>query len=299
MGKRLIDQMDQVLPLIENPPTPYKTADEVPMVRFRWIHAQCFQLELPDGKVLMTDPYFPQHPTARREKDTPLLDLNDLGRVDYVVIGHPHYDHTENLPDVFRENSPIVICDRMYARELSATYQIPEYQICPILPGQTYYFDSFKLEVVQAKHNDLGMVADLEGKFVGHPENPTFGPLNSYGSLFNNSFLFTLNNNFRLGFAIGVDVPTMARAWKGQGLNLLIRQRMLYNHTEEFVRECEAIGAQMVLPMHQDACYDFNADMNAFAQKVNERFESDGVRMKLFNPQRLKWYTLKTGISLD
>ncbi len=292
--------LSQIKPLTDFPKTPYQPNIEVDSIRFRWINAQCYQFELPDGKVLMTDPFFPQHPKAWVDKDAPMLGLNDLGRVDYVAIGHSHYDHTDNLPEIFKENSPIVICDRIYARELSSAYAFPEFNICPVLPGQTYQFDSFKLETVQAKHNDLGSPCDLEGKFFGRPENPSFGPLNSYGSLFNLSYLFTLkNNNFRLGFSVGIDVSTMVDAWKNSGMNLLVRQRLLYIHPEEYAKECEEIGGQLILPMHHDACFEYNADMNAFTQRVNDLLDEDGRRMRMFNPQRLKWYTLKSGISLD
>lgn len=81
------------------------------------------------AKVLMTDPFLPQSPRAWRRDNTPVMDLNDLGRVDYVTINHSHFDHTSDLPAVFKENSPVVICDRIIARELSAAYQVPEYNI--------------------------------------------------------------------------------------------------------------------------------------------------------------------------
>ena len=70
-----------------------------------------------------------------RRENTPVLDLNELGPVDYVTINHSHFDHTSDLPAVFKENSPIVICDRIFARELSAAYQVPEYNIWPIVRG--------------------------------------------------------------------------------------------------------------------------------------------------------------------
>ena len=56
--------LDKIVPLQENPEIPYQTSIAIPCLRFRWIHAQCFQFELPGGKVLMTDPFFPQHPKA-------------------------------------------------------------------------------------------------------------------------------------------------------------------------------------------------------------------------------------------
>ena len=39
-------ELDKIIPLQETPKTPYQTSIAVPILRFRWIHAQCFQFEL-------------------------------------------------------------------------------------------------------------------------------------------------------------------------------------------------------------------------------------------------------------
>lgn len=281
------------------PETPYEPTASQNVLEFRWIHGQCFQFRLPDGKVLMTDPFLPQNPKAWRRENTPVLDLNELGPVDYVTINHSHFDHTSDLPAVFKENSPIVICDRIFARELSAAYQVPEYNIWPIVPGMTYQFDSFRLDTVAGKHNDIGGPCDLEGARFGDPENPVVGPLNSYGCLFNTSFLFTLTNHYRIGFAAGVDVKGMAAAWKGIGIDLLLRQRLVYAKPEEYAEDCKLLGGQLIVPMHHDAAFDWNADMNAYARDVNGLLRQDGVPMAMFNPQRLKWYKVQTSICAE
>ena len=295
------DLLKTIQALNDFPETPYEVQMPSFSIRFRWIHAQCYQFQLPDGKVLLTDPFFPQNSLAWIRENTPLLDPDDLGRVDYVTITHPHYDHTDNLPDVFRVNSPVVICDRIYARELSATYQFPEYNICPVIPGQSYSFDSFRLDTVQSKHNDLGGPCDPEGEYFKKikQDNRYFASLNSFGALFNLSYLFTFPNNFRLGIAAGVDIRPFEQQWKDNGPNMLVRQRMFFAHPEQYVEECKAIGGQLVLPMHQDACFEWNADMNGFARQVNQKLQDDGCLMRMLNPQRLKWYTVNMTVSQD
>ena len=84
-------ELDQIIPLQDTPKTPYQTSIAVPILRFRWIHAQCFQFELPGGKILMTDPFFPQNPKAWKEVCTPAFDADELGKVDYVTINHSHF----------------------------------------------------------------------------------------------------------------------------------------------------------------------------------------------------------------
>lgn len=293
-------ELDKIIPLQETPKTPYQTSIAVPVLRFRWIHAQCFQFELPGGKILMTDPFFPQNPKAWKEVCTPAFDADELGKVDYVTINHSHFDHTANLPDLFKQTRPTVICDRIFARELSAAFQVPEACIRPIVPGLTYHFDDFTLNTFSGNHTDLGTVSNFDGgKMFADPENPMIGPLNSYGCLYNTNYAFTLKNGFFIGFAAGVDLTDLQAAWKNRRPGLLLRQRIATASAESYAEECASLGAQLVLPMHQDASCAENSDMNLFAQKVNGRFVQKNCTARMFNPQRLKWYSLESRICLD
>lgn len=293
-------ELDKIIPLQETPKTPYQTSIAVPILRFRWIHAQCFQFELPGGKILMTDPFFPQNPKAWKEVCTPAFDADELGKVDYVTINHSHFDHTANLPDLFKQARPTVICDRIFARELSAAFQVPEACIRPIVPGLTYHFDDFTLNTFSGNHTDLGTVSNFDGgKMFADPENPMIGPLNSYGCLYNTNYAFTLKNGFFIGFAAGVDLTDLQAAWKNRRPGLLLRQRIATVSAESYAEECASLGAQLVLPMHQDASCAENSDMNLFAQKVNGRFVQKNCTARMFNPQRLKWYSLESRICLD
>lgn len=293
-------ELDKIIPLQETPKTPYQTSIAVPILRFRWIHAQCFQFELPGGKILMTDPFFPQNPKAWKEVCTPAFDADELGKVDYVTINHSHFDHTANLPDLFKQARPTVICDRIFARKLSAAFQVPEACIHPIVPGLTYHFDDFTLNTFSGNHTDLGTVSNFDGgKMFADPENPMIGPLNSYGCLYNTNYAFTLKNGFFIGFAAGVDLTDLQAAWKNRRPGLLLRQRIATASAESYAEECASLGAQLVLPMHQDASCAENSDMNLFAQKVNGRFVQKNCTARMFNPQRLKWYSLESRICLD
>ena len=293
-------ELDKIIPLQETPKTPYQTSIAVPILRFRWIHAQCFQFELPGGKILMTDPFFPQNPKAWKEVCTPAFDADELGKVDYVTINHSHFDHTANLPDLFKQARPTVICDRIFARELSAAFQVPEACIRPIVPGLTYHFDDFTLNTFSGNHTDLGTVSNFDGgKMFADPENPMIGPLKSYGCLYNTNYAFTLKNGFFIGFAAGVDLTDLQAAWKNRRPGLLLRQRIATASAESYAEECASLGAQLVLPMHQDASCAENSDMNLFAQKVNGRLVQKNCTARMFNPQRLKWYSLESRICLD
>lgn len=295
----MVLDINTVMPLNDFPETPYRKKESVPCVRVRWIHAQCYQIEMSDGKVLMTDPFFPYQPKATVGKNVPKMTPEDIGRVDYVIINHSHFDHVDGLPDVFRENNPLVICNGLYSRELSCALQIPEYNIFPIMTGLSYHFDSFDLDTVHGRHNDLGKICSLDGGPMAKPDNPAYGPLDSFGVQFNTEYLFTLKNHYRIGFAAGDDIDRMADAWKKNGPNLLLRQRIAHTTPEQYTKECEALGGQLVLPMHHDLSFEWNADMNAYTEKVNKLLREDNCPMTMFNPERLKWYTVHAEISID
>lgn len=292
--------LSNIIALNDYPQTPYQEDTMMNTLKFRWIHAQCYQFILPNGKCLLTDPFFPQEEKAWVRENTPFLDIEDLGEIDYITINHSHFDHVQSLPKIFKHSSPIVICDRIFARELSAAYGIQEFNIFPFVQGQQYHFEDFYLETYIGKHGNLKMVCDLNGNEFKDEYNPAIGKLNSYGSLFNTNFLFRLLTNFTIGFAAGVNLDNLKESWKnGGGPNLLLRQRMRKETPKEFAEECESIGGQLVLPMHHDACCKENEDMNLFCKNVNEIFISHQAPMRMFNPKRLKWYTINLNISVE
>ena len=73
----------------------------------------------------------------------------------------------------------------------------------------------------------------------------------------------------------------------------------MYAKPEEYAEECKLLGGQLIVPMHHDAAFDWNADMNAYARDVNGLLRQDGVPMAMFNPQRLKWYKVQTSICAE
>ena len=85
----------------------------------------------------------------------------------------------------------------------------------------------------------------------------------------------------------------------GYGIDLLLRQRLVYAKPEEYAEDCKLLGGQLIVPMHHDAAFDWNADMNAYALDVNGLLRQDGVPMAMFNPQRLKWYKVQTSICAE
>ena len=124
-------------------------------------------------------------------------------------------------------------------------------------------------------------------------------PLDQYGSLFNTNFMLTLPNGYKIGFAAGIDNLNQAEAWRNSQPNLLLHQRMVYTTPEDYAQEVISLGGQLVLPIHHETAFAFNADMQKFTEEVNGLLAARSAACRMFNPKRMKWYTVQTGICED
>ena len=62
-------------------------------VKLRWLGYVCFEIVLPSGKVLVTDPYIDCSPTAP-------VNWEEVTGADYIALTHGHYDHITTSPEI-------------------------------------------------------------------------------------------------------------------------------------------------------------------------------------------------------
>lgn len=67
----------------------------------------------------------------------------------------------------------------------------------------------------------------------------------------------------------GIDNLNQAEAWRNSQPNLLLHQRMVYTTPEDYAQEVISLGGQLVLPIHHETAFAFNADMQKFTEEVN------------------------------
>ena len=63
--------------------------------------------------------------------------------------------------------------------------------------------------------------------------------------------------------------------------------------------ECPCSRGQIVMPIHHETAFASNADMNAFAEGVNEILQRKNVNARMLNPQRMKWYKIQVGMDME
>lgn len=271
-------------------------------VSMRWINTQCFEIKLPDGKTLITDPFFekPISPMASQMYAMPMeFDVSQLEGCDYVVINHTHADHCLSLGKIYERFHPMIICHASVARALSNCFDIPTVDFYGFDIGQTYDFGSFQLSTYHATHNPIPRKPPSQ---TGDPTLRDFGfegggELMELGMFYNVNFVFTLPNNFRIGFAAGTELKQLWEQWRDVRPNLLLQQRSKSPDPADYAALIEGVGAQLMLTMHHEGDMNRGRDMNAYCDAVNELLISRGNCGRVLTPKQLQWYDISLQIS--
>lgn len=276
-------------------------------VSFRWINCQCFEIKLPNGKTIVTDPCY----DYKKNPDAPLADLfrlegfktEDLEGCDYVILNHTHGDHIANLGQVIERFSPKVICHSGVAGEIAQVYQDMELtSIYPVDYDGAYYFDGFKMETFHGEHKPQRFTwrrTMAEGDIISQDSRLT--RLHALGSLFNMNYLLTLDNGFRIAF-VGGTSDGMEERLRTLRPNIALRNKISNDMDVEHVAEdwlgfMEQSYAQFVVPMHFEVWENQNPGFSEKTFKLaNEMAVKGGLACRILSPKRTKWYRVNMNI---
>lgn len=275
-------------------------------IAFRWINSQCFEIKLPNGKTILTDPCydFPENPNS------PIPDLfrlrgfhtEDIEACDYVILNHTHGDHMSNLEEVVKRFHPIVICHTGVALEIAETCDDLELtSLCPVDYDGTYEFGGFRMQTFHGMHKpqlftwkrcmDIG--DDIS-------QQPKLNRLHTMGSFFNMNFMLTLENGFRIAFVGGLD-DGMSERLRTLRPNIALRNKLTNDMDVDVVANdwysfMQASYAQYVLPMHYEVWENQNPgfSVQTFA-RANELADKTGLPCRILPLERTQWYTLQLG----
>ncbi len=127
--------------------------------------------EITDGKtILLVDPYISRlklegpstntqdnRKTYARtdffESDTTLINKT-IGRADYILVHHSHFDHLSDVPYIAQKTGAKVIATNTSQTILKA-YGIPDDQLYTVKGGEDYQFDNFSVRVMTSIHSPL------------------------------------------------------------------------------------------------------------------------------------------------
>ena len=267
----------------------------------RWLTACCYEIRLPGGKTIVTDPFLPapDDPMVHWRRYSFGTTVQDLEGGDYAIISHPHGDHVGSLMELFDRFGCRVLCHDAYAMRLVTNFQIRQQMVFPFENNQHYEFQDFTLDTVVARHSFKKGPEFLVRKpeEAIDPGTP-FETLNPYGGLFNTNFIITAKNNLKVAFCGGCFEDVERNRWRNAGINVLLRQcgtAIQQGDVESVAADMMAVGAELMLPLHHEKAYK-NQEVLPFAEKVNQFLEEKGYPGRMFVPRQGQWYQLGVGI---
>lgn len=273
---------------------------------FRFINCQCFELRLPNGVSIVTDPCydFPHNNKMQQLFKLEGFKTEDLKACDYVILNHTHGDHIANLGEVIARFSPKVICHTGVAEALAETYEDMELtSIYPVDYDGTYYFDGFRLDTFHGEHKPQRLSykdCSLEGDVIS--SDPRLTRLHTLGGFFNMNYLLTLDNGFRIAFVGGND-DGMSERLRQLRPNISLRNKLANDMDVDkvagewfsFMKECHS---QFVIPMHFEVWENLQPGFTLKSiVRANELAEEAGISVRLIYPERTKWYKLNMGFT--
>ena len=300
---------------------PYSDRVDSQALRLRWISVQCYEIVLPGGKALVTDPFYCDEShyeglteltkNQKMERDVYAqtgFSVDEFTGADYILLNHVHGDHSNLVGQLWNLFFGRVLVPADCAMEVAKVYDIPYAAIYPLYPGNTYYFEDFTLKTYPGAHDnrafrdgffrrpgdERSLYEGTEG--FGIPAPCCLGPL---GSMYNQNYLIETKNNYKIDFSAGRDFEEHVRHMREEKPNLMLRHRIRSYAPEQYADMVEAMGAQLIMPLHQNNARATGEDLNAYFKRVNEVLRERGSEARAFNPEPYRWYRIFTSIAAD
>ena len=156
-----------------------------------WYGHATFRLELPDGRVVMIDPWLAENPACPDN-------LKNIARCDMIFLTHGHFDHTADVKGLIEAFDPMVVGNFELCSVLEK--QIGKGRFSGMNTGGTQLVDGVRVSLTQAFHSSSvdspdgpiyagmpnGLVIDVEGAAAVYHAGDTdvFGDMQFIARLF-------------------------------------------------------------------------------------------------------------------
>ena len=276
-------------------PTPYRSTETSECIRFRYIYCQCYEIVLPGGVTIVTDPFI----SGAVDDFT----IDDLSGADYIILSHTHFDHDMDTRKIWDKFHGRIICLKEVAMDIADFFDIPYSNIYAVSENCTYYMPDFTFQTFHGLHDNRKARegTDKKPSEQGDTTLKRFGieghfHLDCMGAMFMMNWVLTTKNNFKIAFHAGQDFDEYARHMMEIRPNIMIRHRIRTCSPAEYARQCEAAGVQYIMPWHHSNALITGEDLNAYFEEVNAELKKRGSLAKAFNPDPYQWYQLYLGI---
>lgn len=285
---------------------------------YRWNGHVFNELVLPNGKVIVTDPY--QYGVKNPYVPAPHVQAGDWVRgCDYVLITHIHSDHIRDLPYLLQKYPDCeVVVPALSAIPMLMEYDLHhmKYRFQLVSENDRLEFPDFTLECFLGKHN-LNMEpkgSPFYAENIPYREQPrmqdadgNFCPIKTAASISGTLDMINYRITTKEGYSIliwGGILSSEHRRFHYRGtkpdlmLNQLAsaniggdRDHPVVTDMGDFLAE---IQPKLIMPEHHEKFTWEN--LESVGRQVVERVNACGKDVDYFNPIPGKWYVLKDGI---
>lgn len=276
-------------------PTPYKESEDAECIKFRYIYCQCYEIKLPDGTTIVTDPFI--------SGGVDDFSVDDLSGADYIILNHTHFDHDMDTKRVWDRFHGRVICQKEVAMEVAHFFDIPYSSIYAVGEECTYHLPEFTLQTFHGLHDNRKARegTDKKPSQMGDTTLRRFGidghfRLDCMGAVYMLNWVLTTKQNFKIAFCAGQDFEEFACHVDCVKPNVMIRHRIRTYSPEQYAAQCERVGAQYIMPWHHSNALITGENLNDYMEQVNRILKQHGNPAKAFNPNPYQWYTVYLGI---
>lgn len=275
--------------------TPYKSGILSLSLKIRYIYCQCYEIILPNGKVIVTDPFI-----SGAVDD---FSIDDFTGADYIILNHTHIDHDRDVRQLWDRFKGRIICQSIAAMDVAHFFDIPYSNIYAVDINNKYFLPDFELETFHGLHDNRlareglakrpSETEDFAKEHFGVEGHRT---LDQLGSVFMMNYVITTQNNFKISYSAGQDFEEHARHLENVKPNIMLRHRIRTYSAQEYADQCNRVGAQLILPLHHENALKIEQDLNKYFDDVNKVLEDKKSAARAFNPQPYKWYAIELGI---
>lgn len=221
-------------------------------LRLRWLGTAGFEFKA-HGTTLLIDPYLTRVGLSAYLRGPLRPDLERLARevpaADGIVVGHSHFDHVMDVPDIARRTGARVIGSRSTANLMQAC-GIPESQVTVCGGGEVLEVGPFKITMIPSEHSRfaLGGKVPYAGDIPCSCELPVRGSGYKCGQVFGIAVELDGFCAYHMGSANLIDDAITHR-----DIDLFLMGISGRHATEHYIpRVLRRLAPRTVLPMHYD-----------------------------------------------
>ncbi|MBT9777504.1 MBL fold metallo-hydrolase [Clostridium sp. MCC353] len=261
-------------------------------IKIRWIYAACYEIKLPNGITIVTDPFItPKVPAGE-------FCLDQMEGADYILLTHTHYDHISDLKELTLRFHSKIVGGSIAMRELIRVFDLPFDSMYPVNAGETLIFPEFRLEVSRARHNLLNKpelpASDLCGASKRIYGVDGFDEIQAYGYIESLDFMITCSDNTRIMMASGISALLNGfQTAKEKAPNILLRQTANQQPPEEYGQMLSKYHAAVTLPFHHENLERKGGwVLSEYMDQAGQALRKINPASVLLNPEPYRWYQI-------